>query len=81
MRKIVNVCGTHTFKGTSKKTGKPYDFVEIHFTFQDDNVTGLKCASATLDRGTIGQRDIIVGDDLDMVFHTFQNRVFVDAIL
>lgn len=81
MRKIVNVCGVNAMKGISKKTGKDYDFVELHFTFQDSNVTGLKCANAIVDRSIVGNRDIMVGEDVDMVFHTHQNRVFVDAIL
>lgn len=81
MRKIVNVCGVNAMKGKSKKTGKEYDFVELHFTYQDGNVIGLKCANATVDRGIVGDRDIMVGEDLDMVFHTFNGRVYVDAVL
>ena len=81
MRKTVNVCGVNHRKGTSAKTGKSYDFTELHFTYQDEYVTGLKCANAVADQSMVGNREIMVGEDLDMVFHTFNGKVFVDAIL
>lgn len=81
MRKIVNVCGVNRRTGTSKTTGKPYDFTEIHFTYADDYVAGCKAANAIVNQNMIGKRDILVGEDLDMVFHVFQNRIVVDAIL
>ena len=81
MRKTVNVCGVNHVSGISKKTDKPYDFTEIHFTYQDDYVAGLKADHATVNQSMIGNRQILVGEDLDMVFHVYQNRVVVDAVL
>lgn len=81
MRRIVNVCGVNRRTGKSKATGKPYDFTELHFTYADDYVAGLKAANAIVNQSMIGQREIMVGEDLDLVFHVFQNKVIVDAVL
>lgn len=81
MRKVVNVCGVNHAKGVSKKTNNPYDFTEIHFTYQDDYVAGLKADNAIINQKMLGDREIMVGEDLDLVFHVYQNRVVVDAVL
>lgn len=80
MRKQVNIRGVAHRSGTSAKTGKPYAFTEVHFTYEDDYITGEKCANATVDQSAIPY-PLVVGDNVDMVFHFANGRCFIDAVL
>lgn len=49
MRKFINIVGVgNRIHGTSSKTGKPYDFTPVSFTYEDNYTTGLKAANCNL---------------------------------
>lgn len=45
----VKVTGKKHFKGTSKKTGKPYDFIELHYLGHARDVIGEAALTMTID--------------------------------
>ena len=45
----IKVIGKARLSGTSKKTGKPYDFVQIHYTGKARGVDGLAAITLSLD--------------------------------
>ena len=48
MRKIINIVGLGDRKQGISKTGRPYDFTPISFTFEDPFTHGLKAANTLL---------------------------------
>lgn len=84
MRKFINVVGVGLRKTGVAKNGRNYDFVPVSFTYEDDykqtdgllaetvNVSGPMFESAA---------PIQPGDTLDVVMHTANYRIFIDAIL
>lgn len=45
----LKVVGKSHFSGTSQKTGRPYDFIQIHYLSPADRVEGLAAVSGTMD--------------------------------
>lgn len=45
---IVQIVGKSHRSGTSKKTGRDYDFTEIHFLCPSRNVEGQSCRTAII---------------------------------
>lgn len=80
MRKTVKIHGVLHRSGTSAKTGKAYDFTEVHFAYPDEYITGEKCANSVVDQ-TLLPYPLAVGDNVDMVFHFANGRCFIDAVL
>lgn len=64
----ITVVGKSHAKGTSKKTGKPYDFVELHYLGKDRNVDGQAAKRLTLDPTQIPYNDIRIGADYIVEF-------------
>lgn len=48
MRKIINIVGVGERRQGTGKTGKPYDFTPISFTYEDCFLSGLKAAHTNL---------------------------------
>lgn len=60
---IINVVGRRRVSGTSKKTGKPYDFSEVHFLAPARFVEGSVGRSVSVDPSLCPYDKIVVGRD------------------
>lgn len=81
MRAKVKVIGVEYFEGKSKRTGKDYAFYQLYCLYPRKNVHGEACFSATVNEDMM--TDILIYELplLDMVFHEYNGKVYVDAIL
>lgn len=83
MRTKIKVVGIgQRMSGTSKKNGKPYDFLPVSFVYPDQFMNGLKAATANISGDMV---DAIGGlkleDQKEIFFHSFNGTVIVDGIL
>ena len=83
MRTKIKVVGIgQRMSGTSKKNGKPYDFLPVSFVYPDQYMNGLKAAAANISGDMV---DAIGGlkleDQKEIFFHSFNGSVIVDGIL
>ncbi len=68
--------------GTSKKNGKPYDFIPASFLFQDKNFTGYRAATANIDGPMVDAAGgLQLNQEREVFYHTFNNSIIVDGIL
>lgn len=82
MRKDVTVLGIGQRKaGISKKGGKKYDFTEVAIGYEADGFAGMKCETIAFDTAMIAEKNLTVGEVLDLVFHQANFKTYVDAIL
>ncbi len=82
MRQNVTVYGVgERKKGVGKRTGKAYDFTEVSIGYVSPEFNGYKCETVAIDAAVIGDRSIVPGDVLDVVFHSANYKTYVDAIL
>lgn len=80
MRTVVKVVGMGTRrKGTSNRTGKPYDLCDVAIAFVnqfgDDAV-----AVAAIDGPVMDKLGVQVGDQYDAVVNTINYKTYVDLI-
>ena len=83
MRTKIKVVGIgQRMSGTSKKNGKPYDFLPVSFVYPDQYMNGFKAATANISGDMV---DAIGGlkleDQKEIFFHSFNGTVIVDGIL
>lgn len=82
MRKTVQIMGIGQRKsGTSKKTGKPYDFLEISIGYDSPGFTGLRCETICISSSLIGATELVPGEFVDIVSHEYNFKTYIDAIL
>lgn len=82
MRKTVQIMGIGQRRtGNAKKTGKAYDFFEISFGFPDETYQGYRCETIAVSPEVIKDKQLVVGECVDIVFHQYNFRTFIDAIL
>lgn len=84
MRKYINIIGVgNRMSGTGKNSGKPYDFTPVCFTYDDNFITGLKCATVNINADSLGGYSPTVGDTVEVVMREDykSGRVYVDAVL
>ena len=83
MRTIANVVGVgQRRQGTSKNSGKAYDFQSIAITYCDGKIAGEAAATPLIngpDLDALG--GVRVGDHLDIVAHEYGGKLLVDAII
>ncbi len=60
---IIKVIGKQHRAGTSKKTGKPYDFSEVYFLGEDRWVEGQVGQSCIVDPSQVPFAQIVVGGE------------------
>lgn len=65
---IINVIGKRHCSGTSKKSGKPFDFSEVFYLVQQRNIEGQAGHSFTVDPSVLSYPEIVVGADYNAVF-------------
>lgn len=64
----IRVIGKAHLKGTSKRTGKPYDFIQAHYNGPARDVTGLAALTVNLDPAMVDFNSIIVPGDYNVEF-------------
>lgn len=64
----IHVEGKAHLEGTSKRTGKDYNFNQIHYLAPARGVDGLSAQTLTLDPKMYPINTIIVGADYDVEF-------------
>lgn len=60
---IINVIGKRHCSGTSKKSGKPFDFSEVYYIGEQRNIEGKAGLSFTVDPSVLSYPEIVVGAD------------------
>lgn len=60
---IINVIGKRHCSGTSKKSGKPFDFSEVYYLGAQRNIEGKAGLSFTVDPSVLSYPEIVVGAD------------------
>lgn len=79
-RCIVTVVGmADRMTGTSKKTGKDYDMVEIAVTFRNQWGNN-SVACAYVDGPVMDQMSVRVGNKYDAVVNQYNGKTYVDLI-
>ena len=61
MANIIEVVGKQHIAGTSQKTGKVYDFTDVHYLGRRKNVEGLAAVKKTVGADIISADEIVVG--------------------
>ena len=64
----IRVIGKARLAGTSKKTGKPYDFLQIHYNGPARNVDGLAALTLSLEPSQAHYGSIAVPGDYNVEF-------------
>ena len=62
----VKVIGKAHLQGVSKKTGNPYDFIQIHYNSRARNVEGLAALTLNLDPNEYPFADVVVGGEYNL---------------
>ena len=75
---IIKVIGKAHLKGTSKKTGNPYDFIQVHYNGRARGVEGQAALTLSLDPVDFPFADVIVGGDYNV---EFDNRGYIVEFL
>lgn len=65
---IINVIGKRHLSGTSKKSGKPFDFSEVFYLGSQRNIEGQAGLSFTVDPSVLSYPEIVVGADYNAEF-------------
>ena len=74
----IKVIGKAHLKGTSKKTGNDYDFIQVHYNGRARGVDGLAALTLSLDPREHPFADVIVGADYSV---EFDNRGYIVEFL
>ncbi len=83
MKKNITIVGVGERKAGTGKTGKPYAFTPIAFTYEDDYFVGVKASTANVDDGTLDGYRPAVGDAVQAFIRPdFKTgRVYVDGFV
>ena len=64
----IRVIGKAHMNGTSKRTGNPYDFIQVHYNGPARGVTGLAALTVNLDPAMVRFDSITVPGDYNVEF-------------
>lgn len=64
----IKVIGKAHLKGTSKKSGNDYDFIQVHYNAPAFGVEGLAAQTLSLDPRQYDYFDVIVGGEYNAEF-------------
>lgn len=64
----ITVIGKARMQGTSKRTGNPYDFIQLHYNGPARNVVGLGAMTVNIDPSMVRYDAIIVPGDYIIEF-------------
>ena len=62
----IKVIGKAHLQGTSKKTGNPYDFIQVHYNGKARGVEGVAALTLSLDPRDYPFADVIVGGEYNV---------------
>ena len=74
----IKVIGKAHLQGVSKKTGNPYDFIQVHYNGRARGVEGLAALTLSLDPRDFPYADVVVGGDYNV---EFDNRGYIVEFL
>ncbi len=64
----INVIGKAHLHGTSKRTGAPYNFIQVHYNGPARGVVGLAAMTLSLDPSKVEFDSIVVPGDYNVEF-------------
>ncbi len=64
----IHVVGKSHLQGVSKRTGSPYNFIQLHYTGPARNVEGLAAMTLSLDPSMAHYGSIVVPGDYNVDF-------------
>lgn len=64
----IKVIGKAHMKGVSKKTGNPYDFMQVHYNGPARGVEGVAALTASLDPSIYPYESIVIGGEYTLEF-------------
>ena len=64
----IKVLGKAHLEGTSKRTGKDYNFHQVHYLGAARGVEGQAAQTLSLDPGQVSYSSIIIGEDYNVAF-------------
>lgn len=64
----VRVIGKSHLQGISKRTGNPYDFIQLHYNGPARGVIGLGAMTVSMDPGLVNFDSIAVPGDYNLEF-------------
>ena len=64
----IKVIGKAHLEGTSKRTGKDYNFNQVHYNAPARGVDGIAAKTLSLDPAQVSYGSIIVGEDYTVEF-------------
>ena len=70
----IKVIGKAHLKGTSKKTGNAYDFIQVHYNGKARDVEGIAALTLSLDPRDYPFADVVVGAEYSV---EFDNRGYI----
>lgn len=76
----IRVIGKAHLSGTSKRTGKPYDFIQVHYNGPARDVVGLAALTVNLDPAMVSFNSIVVPGDYNVEFDQRGYPVTFEAI-
>lgn len=76
----IKVVGKAHLKGTSKKTGSAYDFLQVHYNGRAHGVEGLAALTLSLQPDDYPFSNIVVGHEYDVEFDNRGYPVEITAV-
>ncbi len=64
----IDVIGKAHLQGTSRRTGNPYNFIQVHYNGPARNVVGLAALTLSLDPSMVRYDSIVVPGDYNVEF-------------
>lgn len=77
--KIVGIGQTRS--GTAKNSGRPYSFTPVSFIYRDPDISGYAAVTVNVDSPVYNDHPVRPDDEVTMVVHNQNFRLYVDAIL
>ena len=82
MRTPAEIVGLGNRRAGVSKAGKAYDFQSVSFVYSDGYTTGVAAATALINGPELDAvGGLSIGDVADMVYHTYNGKLIVDAIV
>lgn len=76
----IKIEGKQHLVGTSRKTGKPYDFIAVYYLGKQRGVEGLASQQVSLDPTDVEYEKIIVGMEYNLEFDNRGYPVSFDPV-
>ena len=81
MRTTITVVGVGQRKaGTSKKTNRAYDMTEFSVEYEHQQFKGVKAETIAIPAETIGTRNIVPGDVLEVEMFQMNFKTYIGCI-